>query len=310
MRKIIVALFIVGNFTFIHAQNTEKELIQNTEKAVKIINDTVVDEGWKTKGNFSLLLNQSSFNNWIAGGEDSFSGTLGINYDFNYKKDDLTWDNKLLASYGLLQTKTADFAKKTDDRLEFNSIVGKRAFGEWYYSYFLNFRTQFTTGYIYGQDTNGKEIRTESTKFLSPGYLTTGPGIYWTKDANLKINFAPLTSKFTFVDNAYTSVTGYIDGDYFGVDANKSLRYELGFYASVYYKLAIMTNVTAENTLNLYSNYLEDPQNVDMDYSLNIIMKVNKYLSANFSFQAIYDDNAFRGFQTRQVFGLGINFGF
>jgi hypothetical protein len=310
MRKIIVALFIVGNFTFIHAQNTEKELIQNTEKAVKIINDTVVDEGWKTKGNFSLLLNQSSFNNWIAGGEDSFSGTLGINYDFNYKKDDLTWDNKLLASYGLLQTKTADFAKKTDDRLEFNSIVGKRAFGEWYYSYFLNFRTQFTTGYIYGQDTNGKEIRTESTKFLSPGYLTTGPGIYWTKDANLKINFAPLTSKFTFVDNAYTSVTGYIDGDYFGVDQGKSMRYELGFYSSIYYKLAIMTNVTAENTLNLYTNYLEDPQNVDMDYSLNIIMKVNKYLSANFSFQAIYDDNAFRGFQTRQVFGLGINFGF
>lgn len=310
MRKIALLLFVLANFTFVQAQNTEKELIQNTEKAVTKIKDTIEGEGWKTKGNLSLLLNQSSFNNWIAGGEDSFSGTLGINYDFNYKKDDLTWDNKLLASYGLLQTKTADFAKKTDDRFEFNSIVGKRAFGDWYYSYFVNFRTQFTTGYIYSQDVNGKEIRTESTKFLSPGYFTTGPGIYWTKDANLKINFAPLTSKFTFVDNAYTSGIGYVDGDYFGVDQGKSMRYELGFYASVYYKLAIMTNVTAENTLNLYSNYLEDPQNVDMDYSLNIIMKVNKYLSANFSFQAIYDDNAFRGFQTRQVFGLGINFGF
>jgi len=310
MRKITLLLFILVNFTFVQAQNTEKELIQNTENAVKIINDTVVDQGWKTKGIVTLLFNQSSFNNWIAGGEDSFSGTLGINYDFNYKKDDITWDNKILASYGLLQTKTADFAKKTDDRLEFNSIVGKRAFGEWYYSYFLNFRTQFTKGYIYGQDVNGKEIRTESTKFLSPGYLTTGPGIYWTKDANLKVNFAPLTSKFTFVDNAYTSGIGYVDGDYFGVDANNSIRYELGFYASIYYKLAIMTNVTAENTLNAYSNYLEDPQNVDIDYSLNIIMKVNRFLSANFSFQAIYDDNAFRGFQTRQVFGLGVNFGF
>jgi hypothetical protein len=310
MRKIALLLFVLANFAFVQAQNTEKELIQNTEKAVKKINDTIEGEGWKTKGTVSLLLNQSSFNNWIAGGEDSFSGTLGINYDFNYKKDDITWDNKILASYGLLQTKTADFAKKTDDRFEFNSIVGKRAFGDWYYSYFVNFRTQFTTGYIYGQDENGKEIRTESTKFMSPGYFTTGPGIYWTKDANLKINFAPLTSKFTFVDNAYTSGIGYVDGDYFGVDQGKSMRYELGFYASVYYKLAIMTNVTAENTLNLYSNYLEDPQNVDMDYSLNIIMKVNKYLSANFSFQAIYDDNAFRGFQTRQIFGLGVNFGF
>ena len=310
MKKLAFLLCIVANFTFVQAQNSEKELIQNTEKAVKKINDTIEGEGWKSKGNFSLLLNQSSFNNWIAGGEDSFSGTLGINYDLNYKKDDVTWDNTILASYGLLQTKNADFEKKTDDRFEINSIVGKKAFGQWYYSYFLNFRTQFTTGYIYGQDANGKEIRTENTKFLSPGYLTTGPGLYWTKDSNLKINFAPLTSKFTFVDSAYTSGIDYVDGNYFGVDANKSMRYELGFYASLYYKLAIMTNVTAENTLNLYSNYLEDPQNVDMDYSLNIIMKVNKYLSANFSFQAIYDDNAFRGFQTRQVFGLGVNFGF
>src|SRR5690606_28906577 len=97
MRKIALLLFVLANFTFVQAQNTEKELIQNTENAVKIINDTVVDEGWKTKGIVTLLFNQSSFNNWIAGGEDSFSGTLGINYDFNYKKDDITWDNKILA---------------------------------------------------------------------------------------------------------------------------------------------------------------------------------------------------------------------
>lgn len=309
MRNLALTFLLLASFTFAQAQNSEKELIKNTEAAVKKIKDTV-GEGWKTKGNFTFLLNQSSFNNWIAGGEDSFSGTLGINYDFNYKKDDITWDNKLLASYGLLQTKNADFEKKTDDRLEFNSVLGKRAFGEWYYSFFVNFRTQFTKGYLYDKDVNGKEIRTENTSFLSPGYLTFGPGIYWTKDDNLKINFAPLTSKFTFVDNFYTSQLGYVDGAYFGVDANKSMRYELGFYASAYYKLTIMTNVTAENTLNLYSNYLEDPQNVDIDYSLNIIMKVNKYLSANLAFQAIYDDNAFRGLQTREVFGLGVNFGF
>lgn len=315
MKKIPILLFIISSLTFVQAQNTEKELLQNTEKAVKKINDTIED-GWKTKGNFSLLINQSSFNNWISGGEDSFSGTLGINYDFNYKKEDITWDNKVLASYGILNTKNTDFNKKTDDRFEFNSVVGKKAFGNWYYSFFLNFRTQFTKGYEYGQDVNGKEIRTQNTSFMSPGYLALGPGIYWEKDENLKINFAPLTSKFTFVDAAYTSgidqKTGlpYVDGAYFGVDANKSMLYELGFYTSVYYKLAIMTNVTAENILSLYSNYLVDPQNVDINYSLNIVMKVNKFLSANLAFQAIYDDNAFKGFQTREVFGLGVNFGF
>jgi len=65
-----------------------------------------------------------------------------------------------------------------------------------------------------------------------------------------------------------------------------------------------------ENILNLYSNYLEEVQNVDLDYTMNIVMSINKYLSANLSFQTIYDDNAFEGLQTREVFGLGINYGF
>ena len=71
-----------------------------------------------------------------------------------------------------------------------------------------------------------------------------------------------------------------------------------------------MENVSAENILNLYTNYLEDAKNVDVDYTLNIVMKVNKYMSTNLAFQTIYDDNAFAGFQTRQVIGIGVNYGF
>jgi uncharacterized SAM-dependent methyltransferase len=94
------------------------------------------------------------------------------------------------------------------------------------------------------------------------------------------------------------------------VEQGKTTRYEFGAAVNGYYKFDIMENVSVENILNLYSNYLEDPQNVDIDYQLNIVMKVNKYLSANFAFQTIYDDNAFRGFQTKQIVGLGVNFGF
>ena len=138
MKKILVLVLFFSWIVSVEAQNSEKELIQNTEKAVKIIADTT-GNGWKKKGNFSFLFNQSNFNNWIAGGEDNLSGNLSINYDFNYKKNDLTWDNKVLASYGLLQTKNADFEKKTDDCFEFNSVLGKKAFGNWYYSLFSPF---------------------------------------------------------------------------------------------------------------------------------------------------------------------------
>lgn len=309
MKKLLLCVAFLASTTFIQAQTTEKDLIKNTESAIKAIADTT-GNGWSRKGNLSFLFNQANFNNWIAGGESSFSGTLGINYEFHYKNDKTTWDNRILANYGLLQTKNADFEKKTDDRFEYNSIYGKKAFGEWYFSFILNFRTQFTTGYIYGKDANGAETRVENTGIFSPAYLTFGPGLYWKKSDNLKVNLAPLTSKFTFVNSDYTSGSGYVDGSYFGVDANKSMRYELGFYASAYYKFILMKNVSAENFLSLYSNYLDKPMNIDIDYQINIVMTINKTLSANFTFQTIYDDNAFQGFQTREVFGLGVNYGF
>jgi len=126
------------------------------------------------------------------------------------------------------------------------------------------------------------------------------------KDDNLRVNFAPATSKFTFVDPDYTLP----DEAYFGVEEGKSMRYELGFNASAYYKLDVIANVTFENILNLYSNYLEDPQNVDLDYQLNIVMRINRFLTTNLNFQLIYDDNAFQGLQVRQVFGVAANYGF
>lgn len=289
MKKVIVLTAIALSCTFAFSQ--EKE---------------VPREGWNKSGNIILLFNQSAFSDWVTGGENTMAGNLGVNYDFNYLKGDITWDNKIQASYGLTKSKNSEFEKKTDDRFEFNSLIGKKAKGDWYYSAFLNFKTQFTKGYVYAKDIAGKEIRTQYTNMMSPANLTFGPGMLWKKSDNLKFNLAPLTSKVIFVDKDFT-----LPNDaYFGVEEGESTKYELGLYASGYAKLGLMENVSMENILNLYSNYLDDPQNVDLDYTMNLVMKINKYLSANLTFQTIYDDNAFEGFQMREVFGLGVNYSF
>lgn len=303
-KSVFFGLLLLSGFG-LQAQTAEKEIIVNTEKAVEKIKDTT-NNGWKCKGNLIFLFNQSNFNNWAAGGENNLSGNLGINYDFNYKKKDITWDNKVIASYGLLRTKNSDFDKKTDDRFEFNSIFGKKATGQWFYSFFLNFKTQFAKGYVYSKNADGKEIRVQNTDLFSPAYLTFGPGMFWKKSDNLKVNLAPLTSKVTYVDRDFTTA----NEGYFGVQEGRSQRYELGFYASGYYKLNLMANISMENTLNLYSNYLEDPQNVDIDYTLAVVMRVNRYITTNLVVQTVYDDNAYWGFQTREIFGAGLNYGF
>ena len=301
MKKIIFAFALILNVSFLFAQTAEKENLKQNEEAASRKIDNLPD-GWKKTGKIIFLFNQSAFNNaWMAGGTSSMAGNLGLNYDFNYKKESIVWDNKFIAAYGLTKLKGAERNTKTDDRLELNSLFGKKASGYWYYSAFLNFKTQMDSGF----DPTGA---TRISHFFSPAYLQVGPGMLWKKSDNLKVNFAPATSRLIIVDGQFTKL-----GTSFGVEQGKTIRYEFGASVSGYYKLNLMENVSMENILNLYSNYLDKPQNVDVDYQMNLVMKVNKYMSANVSLQAIYDDNAnpYKSeVQIREVFGLGINYGF
>lgn len=284
-------------------------IFAQTEKSVEP--DSL--QGWTTIGNVQLLFNQSAFNEeWAGGGTSSIAGNLSLDYSFNYLSGDFFWDNKILATYGLTKLKSDEFVRKTSDRLELNSIVGKKfQDSNWFYSFFVNFLTQLGKGYEYGEDpTTGDSIRTEITHFLSPAFLKTGPGIGWKQDENLFFNFAPATVRFIFVDNDFTSGPRYDGSSYYGVGRGKSSRFEFGASFSGFAKFKVLENVFMSNSLSLYSNYLDKPGNIDIDYLMNLEMGINKYLTANLIFQAIYDDNTVAAFQIREVFGLGINYGF
>lgn len=300
MKKFKLALLFIAFTGFLFAQEEEEPV-----------------EGWTGSGNFALLFNQSAFNaEWTGGGTSNLAGNLSIVYDLNYKNGRVSWDNRFIGDYGLTKIKDDEFLRKTNDRIEINSIVGYQI-GDtnWSYSFFTNFRTQFDKGYEFGTDGDGNQIRTEISRFMSPGYLQAGPGILWKRDDNLKVNIAPATSRFIFVNSRFTNVgndplaiAAYNENPYFGVDANETMRFEFGASVSAYAKFQIMENVTMENLLSLYSNYLDNPQNIDIDYTMNLVMKINNFLSANLIFQAIYDDNAVKGFQIREVLGIGVNF--
>jgi len=285
---------------------------------------TAVKEGWSKSGKITLLINQSAFLNWQAGGVNNLAGNVNLNYDINYIKGDWIWDNKILASYGLTNTKN-DGTRKTDDRLELNSILGKKLNENWSASFFMNFKTQFTDGFTYEDDylnqappgviRDNEDFSTSG--FFKPAYWSFGPGLLWKKNDNLYVNTSPLTAKFTFITS---EVYTYNDDDpnnvfyqssnvveTFGVAPGDTSLFELGLNVRAYYKVDVMKNISVENILNLFSNYLDKPQNVDLDYTMNLVMKINDVFSTNLTFQTIYDDNAFQGFQIREVFGLGVN---
>lgn len=269
-----------------------------------------IPEKWKNSGNALFLINQSSFSNWTSGGQSSVSGTLKIDYNFNYSDNGWDWDTKVISNFGLNKISGSDFLKKTDDRIEINSVLGKKfnndIIGRWSYSSFFNFQTQFAKGYRFGKDANGNPNRTEKSRFFSPATVQLGVGMYWKKSKDLWVNVAPMTGKLILVNRRFTENLSE-NQTYFGVKKGGNSRFELGASVRSYYKSEIFENVTMENRLSLYSDYLDRPQNIDFDCTFNFIMKVNQYVSTNLIFQFVYDDNEIKRVQVREVLGVGLN---
>ena len=106
----------------------------------------------------------------------------------------------------------------------------------------------------------------------------------------------------------------------FGVDPGKKARAELGATLKAELKTPIVKNVDLSTALMLFSNYLDQPQNVDVNWDVAINMKINDYLSANLITNMIYDHdiliplddegNTGRRIQLKQLFGVGLSYKF
>ncbi len=253
-----------------------------------------VPKQWKVEGKMAFILNQSSFSNWIAGGSNTVAGNLAVDYDFNYKRKKWRWDNKVTSVYGLSYI-DGQGIRKTDDRFEYNSLLGLKSGKYWFFSFISNFKTQYTRGYDY-KKTPFEPI----SDFLAPAYWSFGPGMLWKKSDSARVNIAPASARLTFVTDEFS-------GKY-GVDEGRNTAVGLGFNLSGYFKFSVMKDVVMENAFAMYSDYLDKPQNVDIDYQMRFFIKINKYLSTNLGFHTIIDDNASSKVQFKQMFGLGLNY--
>ena len=267
---------------------------------------------WTIHGQNTILLNQSSFSNWSAGGVNSFALNVVFDYDFDYKKGKWSWDNKAIAGYGTSKQNGISW-RKNDDRLILNSLLGYQAAPFWLYTFYANFQSQFTKGYSYDATNN----RTLISAPFAPAYLTFGPGFAYKKSDNFRINFSPVAARITIVQNDSLSSIGS-----YGVTPGKGSLFEFGASLDAYYKVNIVQNISFENILKLYSNYLSKPQNIYMDYAANLYMKVNKVVTVNAGVELISDPNAkipvmtnglteyHSLLQTKQIFGAGLTYKF
>jgi len=284
MKKFLfISCIVLTSLTYSQVIEVEQELKN------KVKTDTL--KGWKQGGVFNLGFSQTSFTNWAAGGQNSIAGNAMFSTFSNYKSPNSAWDNQLDMGYGILKQGDDGNYVKTDDKIDLTSKYGYKASNRLYYAILGNFKTQSTVGYKNPDDS------IKVSDFLSPAYFLLAIGIDYRPNDKFTAFFAPITQKTTIVNSAFLANQGA-----YGVDAafindvgefvaGKKLRTEFGGYLRVSYKEKFYENISLQTKIDFFSNYLEKPQNIDVNWEMIIAFKIAKYFSVNISTHLIYDDD-------------------
>ena len=291
-------------------------------KAKNQIGDKTADTTklWVLSGLYSATITQTSLTNWASGGTSNVTVNGLVRQMAVMTKNKWVWNNLLEMNLGYNFQEPTNF--KTDDKLEFTSRLD-REFKDpnWRLSLFGNFRTQFFDGYAKIEDS----VRTST--FMAPGYLTYGIGVTNTSIPGLSIYFSPVQIKQTFVlDDSLFARSTFFDNTIKNVNSlsNGGMRTELGAYFDAFYKKAFNENFELNSRLSLFSNYLDRPQNIDVNWESILLLKVYKNIAVSLQLQLIYDHDVnvrnatgtnpetfnAPGTQFKQILGVGVAYSY
>ena len=230
-----------------------------------------------------LGFSQLSLTNWAEGGSGTVSMNAFVDMHANYAKGDMIWENRAQFSYGFIQS-FEDGYRKGDDKIWMNSKWGYRAVNNLYLSALFNFRTQFSNGFDNaGTDAEGKPIKVLSSQFMAPGYVSLGLGVDYKPNAALSVNFAPMTGNMVIVEDERLRTK-------YGNAEDEAIRYEFGAQLKTELKLERKA-WKLQTSLILFSDFLNNPQNIQVNWDVNASLVLNKYFSATIRTNLIYDDN-------------------
>jgi hypothetical protein len=304
---LFVILFIVTYSGF------SQDIVKVAKAKDEVASSDTSKKHWFISGTGALAFSQASFTNWAAGGENSIGLNASVNLKANYKKNRHAWGNTIGLGYGFnILGKDGDAKfNKTNDRIELTSAYGYSVTEnkKWLVTVLANFRTQFSKGYNYPNDS------LVISNFMAPGYLVAGIGMTYAPVSWFYLYMSPASGRFTFVLDTALSNQGS-----FGVEKGDKWRGEFGPYIRADMNKDFSKSINIATTLELFTDYLKDFGNIDVNWYFQLNLKVNKWLAASITTQLIYDNDIIikntEGIplgprtQFKEILGVGLTYSF
>ena len=301
MRSKIILCLCAGISSLASVAQPNKQLVDQALTSKKIDADTAKKGNWKFGGTIALNISQQTSSYWV-GATEAYSINLGLAADLygNYTKGKNTLDNTLKANYAF-QNNQSNGTRKTADFIDLYSKYGHllNDSGTLAFATIINARTQFSNGYDYSYPGGGKR---RTSGFFAPANILITPGLDWRPSKNFSLFFSPLAAKWILVTNGPYSYyyPGGIKPDntpevplarLYGVDPARKVDFQVGAFLSANFTKEFIKNVVYSTRLDLYSNYLDKPQNIDLFWTSTLLFKVNNWLGITYQWNIAYDDN-------------------
>ncbi len=250
-------------------------------------------EGWEKELVGNLNFNQSQFDNWQRGGENSWNWQFDFNAQFDYHKEKFGWLNKGRLAFG--QSKTgSNEAKKSADEIKLESVLVYKVTLHINPYISVTGQTQLVEGYAY---TDTSKIRISN--FMDPGYFTQaiGLGIKPWKFFTTRLG-ASIKETFTSTDEARIR---------FAADESPRIEYGAESISDLKYQLNKIIHYSGR--LELFSN-LKAFNEIDVNWDNIFTAKVAEYLNVTFNFNLFYDRDIDIKRQLKQTLAVGLTYTF
>lgn len=280
--------FVLTNNLF--AQSTDETKSQTNAAVAALTTTKELPDGWTINGTFNFNLSEGGRNAaWgiVKGGEEQTIGIRAlIDCDFDFKNGKTSFLNNFRGRYGMSKTTSAgEGFNKIDDYFNYTHIYATELKKNWNFSALFSVESQF------------------DYYFMSPGSVKLGPGILYKPNANFSAMFSPVMA------NLFTKfATEQRHEALFGVDSGKTTKLGLGSFLQLKANYTLAKGITYKGFATLYSNYLNKPQNIIVDWTNLFSLTVNKYIGATVSINIRYNDWEVGQLQVQHGLGIGFSY--
>ena len=293
-RWIVLALLAVSTLQ-VSAQQLTKEQQEQEKKfqeaAGKVQKDTTKPFGWAENVIAGVNLTQSSYTNWVAGGQNALSYTFWFNGSAVDNRERTNWSNSLKLAFGQSRV-GGQGIRKTDDEIYFETLLIYKL-GLYVNPYVsATARTQFATGYTY--DALG--TATAVSAFMDPGFFTQSIGAAYTPVAGVKTRLGlALREVVTSVHNQFSG--GKKSQVWAGGESVTDAEWEFAKNMKLISRLEVFAPF----------NPLSD---LVVRFDNTVSSKVNDLVNVTFNVQTLYDGSVSGHMQVKQVLAIGLSYQF